>query len=671
MILLAALAIAQNLYEPGITFRMYDTGVAMEELYPLVAGQSPNIDVLVKEIDFKDGTFPSGELGSLTNHFVAEGLGEIEAKTSGDYAFRLTSDDGSELYIDDKMVISNDGVHPAVAQEGTVKLTPGWHKFKIRYFESEGGEVLKWEWKPVGATSFSKVTSENTRVPKGITRVVSGGTKSIFRPGGPLRPGAGMPLDRLHPGLDLMTIRPDGFEPQVGGMAFLPDGRLLICTFHPNQAGQFLPNVRDGGLYLLSGVQGNDRSKIKVKKIAENLKDPLGLCVVGKDIYVSQQFEITRLRDTNGDDIIDEYKTVANGWTSNNYHHFTFGLLYKDGWLYGSLSTSITGGAPGINGPNPENRGTTFRVNPDKYDPKNPKANIEFLSGGHRTPNGLGWGPEGTLLVGENQGAWQPANKINVVYKGHFYGHYNNTTFKTPEYPNGGLPGPYDKQPLTQPGIYIPHNECGNSPSQMTLLPSGRFKGQLLVTDVKYGGLSRGWLEKVKGQWQGGIVHFSHGFECGTNRLAWGPDGGLYIGMIGANETWGWVDPKLGHETYWGLQRVKFNGKNVLEFQGVKVVPGGFEATFTKPVDPKSITKDKWYAKQWNYKPTPDYGGNKFNQEVLTVKSVKLSADGLKATVMVADLKEDRVVYLRTNAETSAGEKMWSSECWYTLNKKP
>ncbi|CAM5319929.1 hypothetical protein SALBM217S_01252 [Streptomyces griseoloalbus] len=39
-------------------------------------------------------------------------------------------------------------------------------------------------------------------------------------------PGDGLPLNAVRPDHTLTDLRPEGFEPQVTGMDWLPDGRL-------------------------------------------------------------------------------------------------------------------------------------------------------------------------------------------------------------------------------------------------------------------------------------------------------------------------------------------------------------------------------------------------------------------------------------------------------------
>jgi hypothetical protein len=47
----------------------------------------------------------------------------------------LTSDDGSKLYIDDRLIINNDGLHIACTRRGKVDLTAGWHTIRVAYFQ--------------------------------------------------------------------------------------------------------------------------------------------------------------------------------------------------------------------------------------------------------------------------------------------------------------------------------------------------------------------------------------------------------------------------------------------------------------------------------------------------------------------------------------------------------
>lgn len=77
--------------------------------------------------------------------------GLIHAEKAGEYSFFLTSDDGSRLYIDGKLVVDNDGVHPSKEVHGEVQLEFGDHDFMLLYFNAAGDRELRVAWKRPGA----------------------------------------------------------------------------------------------------------------------------------------------------------------------------------------------------------------------------------------------------------------------------------------------------------------------------------------------------------------------------------------------------------------------------------------------------------------------------------------------------------------------------------------
>ena len=50
----------------------------------------------------------------------------------------------------------------------------------------------------------------------------------------------------------------------------------------------------------------------------------------------------------------------------------------------------------------------------------------EVVATGFRTPNGITVSPDGEIFVSDNQGNWMPANKINHIRPGGFYGYVQN-----------------------------------------------------------------------------------------------------------------------------------------------------------------------------------------------------------------------------------------------------
>ena len=68
--------------------------------------------------------------------------GYIKIDNSGKYTFYTKSDDGSKLYINGKQLVDNDRVHAARERSGSVRLSAGYHKIEVRYFENAYGQKL-------------------------------------------------------------------------------------------------------------------------------------------------------------------------------------------------------------------------------------------------------------------------------------------------------------------------------------------------------------------------------------------------------------------------------------------------------------------------------------------------------------------------------------------------
>jgi len=66
------------------------------------------------------------------------------------YEFFTSSDDGSQLYIDDELIVNNDGNHSMQERSGKALLAPGYHKIKLIYFDSGGGNGLKVQYRMEG-----------------------------------------------------------------------------------------------------------------------------------------------------------------------------------------------------------------------------------------------------------------------------------------------------------------------------------------------------------------------------------------------------------------------------------------------------------------------------------------------------------------------------------------
>ena len=603
-----------------------------------------NMEGSLTEIDFtavpkSEGIAPwikyeGAEWGKLEDNFAARFSGYLKIPETSNYLFRLRSDDGSRLVIDGQEIINHDGLHGPSNKDGEIALARGNHPFFVEYFEGGGGQnlVLEWrsffnpEWKPVPTDYLGYDLDETTatRLPAPMDR-------------GDVYPGDGNRLEGVHPSYTLSQARPDGFAPKVGGMDFLSDGRLAISTWDA-----------EGAVYLLDGVQTGDPARITTRKIAVGLAEPLGLKVVDDTIYVMQKQELTKLIDHDGDEIIDEYATVSNDWlTTANFHEFGFGLAYEAPYFYATLAIGILPG--GASAPvQPASRGKAVRIHRQT-------GELDYVASGLRTPNGINFGVDGELFIADNQGDWLPASKILHVTEGDFFNSYavepNET--KTPK----------------PPVVWLPQDEIGNSPTTPNVLNDGPYAGQMIHGEITHGGFKRVFVERVGGQYQGTVFRFIQGLEAGVNRNVWGPDGALYVGMVGS--TGNWSD---AGKLYYGLQRLKYNGEPTFEMLAVRTMPDGLEIEFTEPVaDGLGNSPGEIMLRRWWYKPTANYGGPKMDETNLTPSALEWNPDRKKLRLTFSGLREGHVFYLRLpNTWTDKdGRSIWTTEAWTTVNRIP
>src|SRR5580658_8485649 len=97
----------------------------LEWLHPIGVIYTSTLNVPTR--NFREG-FP----GVTDRHewFAIDYSGRFWIETAGLYRFELTSDDGSRLYIDDELVVDNDGVHPPQTRTKALMLAGGIHRIR-------------------------------------------------------------------------------------------------------------------------------------------------------------------------------------------------------------------------------------------------------------------------------------------------------------------------------------------------------------------------------------------------------------------------------------------------------------------------------------------------------------------------------------------------------------
>ena len=88
--------------------------------------------------------------GKQEEYFAFHYTGFIDIPEDGVYNFYTISDDGSNLYIGDILVVDNDGLHGMKEKEGVIALKKGLHPIAVSFFEKTGGDDLMVKWKGPG-----------------------------------------------------------------------------------------------------------------------------------------------------------------------------------------------------------------------------------------------------------------------------------------------------------------------------------------------------------------------------------------------------------------------------------------------------------------------------------------------------------------------------------------
>lgn len=101
----------------------------------------------------------------------------VKIISEGWYKFSLTSDDGSLLWIDKKLVVNNDGTHQMLLKEDSIALVPGNYPIKIWYYQGfpdrYGFQLNGSFYRKLNATESLTPLEIKTKKEKNIKLVIS------------------------------------------------------------------------------------------------------------------------------------------------------------------------------------------------------------------------------------------------------------------------------------------------------------------------------------------------------------------------------------------------------------------------------------------------------------------------------------------------------------------
>jgi hypothetical protein len=448
---------------------------------------------------------------------------------------------------------------------------------------------------------------------------------------------------------------PPGEVMEIGSIALMPDRKVAVTT-------------RRGDLWICEGAYEDDLSKVRWKKFAGGLHEPLGMFWKDGALWLTQRPEVSRLKDSNNDGTADSFETISAGWGINgDYHEYAFGSepdANGDIWVVLCLTGSFTADS--------DWRGWCVRVTPD--------GTLIPTCSGIRSPGGIGFNAAGDVFYTDNQGPWNGSSSLKWLKPGSFQGNPTGNKF----HQKAGLPAPPEVADKSRteierakfptyipPAVVFPHARVGQSPTGIAPdMSSGKFgpwDGQLYVGEQTHSEVQRVFLEQVNGIYQGAVFKFLGGFEAGLIPVRLDQkEGVLFAG--GSNRGWG----SRGSKPF-TFERVRWTGNTPFEITTMSATRDGFTLSFTEPVDAATAGDPGSYAMDaWTYILQSDYGSPEVDQTKPRITAAQVAPDGKSVRLTIDGLVKGHVHHLRADGVRSAGGgALWHPEAWYTLNEIP
>ena len=141
-------ALSQNVeLAPGLVAEYFTFNESLDDFPEIPAGRQPTFVRVERRVRYN--AVPGDFYGTaLTRNFYARWTGVLRTKSPGVYRFRLISNDGSRLWIDEMLVVNHGGQHEMTEKWGSIELEAGHHPLRIDLFQGTGQVGIRFEWMP-------------------------------------------------------------------------------------------------------------------------------------------------------------------------------------------------------------------------------------------------------------------------------------------------------------------------------------------------------------------------------------------------------------------------------------------------------------------------------------------------------------------------------------------
>ncbi len=449
---------------------------------------------------------------------------------------------------------------------------------------------------------------------------------------------------------------PPGIPMHPGSFEILPDGRLAVGT-------------RRGDIYFIDGAFDSPPNPT-FHLFASGQDEIFGLAWKDGAMTVTQFGEVTRISDTDGDEVADRFETLTNNWGYAEGHEFAFGSKHDpDGNIWVALGLSGSYHSRNLF------RGWAVKVPPD--------GKMIPVCSGLRSPGGVGPNAEGAMFCIESQGPWNGCCSLKHLKPGGFLGHpasYNWYPFvpgmEAPEVePNTNSRMQVEKKrvkELVPPAVRFPYIKMGRSISGFRLNQTGGkfgpFENQVFLGDYTLSLIMRATTEEINGVWQGACYPFREGLDTGIMHVEFSQEGQLIAGGFTTNRQW----PVRGTEPF-AIQRIDWTGQVPFEIREINIRKEGFQIHFTLPVDPAMAGNPENYRiTTYTHNYSAGYGSPEVDQTTAVVMGAQPSEDRLSVLITLDKIVEGHIHDFSIGGlKSKSGEKLLHDRAYYTVNEIP
>jgi hypothetical protein len=113
------------------------------QAFPDLTNLKPAGVVFTKSLNIAPRDYTAGFPGidNRTEWFAIRYESVFTVATEATHTFRIVSDDGANVYIDDLKILDNDGIHPPAAKAQAVHLVAGRHTIRVDYFQGPRASI--------------------------------------------------------------------------------------------------------------------------------------------------------------------------------------------------------------------------------------------------------------------------------------------------------------------------------------------------------------------------------------------------------------------------------------------------------------------------------------------------------------------------------------------------